>query len=331
MRSGGARGGGRGRATRAPHPKTDEAKATRRRGVSHAAPACRRSTRDLETLLEARRDEWSMQTDARAVRRARRGRGRAQEDRRSRAALAQPRRLPAAARHRRAARRVALARDVGRVQREPRVRQERAEPARVVDRVAADRGRPREGPAGSDLRSARAAAAAEPEAGEEARRGEAEQAGARRDVARGREHRALADRAQDQARRRADARGWSTPQGPRGRGAPVGAVAARRARAALRPAQRGRAAVARSTDVARARCSRGTGPSPTRSRSRSRSSARRTGDRTRDLDDATRAQARRRRCARCPAASARSCSSSRSSRSRRARSASRSATRCRRA
>ena len=37
---------------------------------------------------------------------------------------------------------------------------------------------------------ARAAAAAEPEAGEEARRGQAEQAGARRDVARGREPRA---------------------------------------------------------------------------------------------------------------------------------------------
>ena len=117
-------------------------------------------------------------------------------------------------------------------------------------------------------------------------------------------------------------------QGPRGRRPPVGAVAARRARAALRPAQRGRAGV-EGQGVARARSSTWDWPEPDKAafplaqlgaphrRSRARS-------RRRDAH-----AARRRSCARCPAASARPCSSSRSSRSRRARSASRSATRCR--
>ena len=127
------------------HAKTDEAKA--RIATAFATGATQTLMRDLETLLDARRDEWSMTDGARAVRRARRGRGRAQEVGRSRAALAEPRRLLAAPRHRRAARCVARARDVGRVQREPRASQERARPARVVDRVAADRRRAREGPA----------------------------------------------------------------------------------------------------------------------------------------------------------------------------------------
>ena len=175
----------------APHPKTDEAKAKIQAAFTTGA-GLQTLTRDLETLLEARRDEWSMMTtralfDALVEVAADRKKTADHEQRWLNLAgfLLRPGTGAPLDTWR-------VARDVGRVQRGPRVSQERARQARVVDRVAADRRRPREGPAGADLRPARAAAAAEHEAGEEARRGQAEQAGARRDVARGRVARAAA-------------------------------------------------------------------------------------------------------------------------------------------
>jgi molecular chaperone DnaK (HSP70) len=45
----------------APHPKTDEAKA-KIQAAFHTSAGLQTLTRDLETLLEARRDEWSMMT-----------------------------------------------------------------------------------------------------------------------------------------------------------------------------------------------------------------------------------------------------------------------------
>ena len=117
---------------------------------------------------------------------------------------------------------------------------------------------------------------------------QAEQAGARRDVARGRQPRAAARRQQGQARRRADAPAGAA-QGPRGPGAPVGAVAARRARPALRPAQRRRARRRRSRDWLR-RLLAWDWPEPDKAAFPLAQLGRRTGDRTRDLDDATRAQ-----------------------------------------
>ena len=136
-----------------------------------------------------------------------------------------------------------------------------------------------------------------------------------------------ADPARLQAQARRGARAATVDaQGSRGRRAPVGTVAHRRARAALRAAQLGRVAGPRQV-VARAAArvrlartrqgrlsARTARPAHRRSRARSRRrDARGTGGC---------------RPPRCPAASVRSCSSSRSSRSRHARSASRSATRC---
>ena len=314
----------------APHPRPT----TRRRGSrrrSGPATGWPTLTRDLETLLETRRDEWSMMTARALFDALRRGRGRAQEDRRSRAALAQPRRVPAAPRHRRAARHLARAHDVGRVQRGPRVPQERARQARVVDRVAPDRRRAREGPAGSDLRSARASCCCRTrKQAEEARRGEGR--ASRSSPRCGAWSRASSGSPVQHKIKLGDE--LHAPdgdaQGPRGRRPPVGAVARRRARAAVRPAQRRRAAEQGrgrgSAQLARA----GTGPSPTRPRSRSPSSAAAPAI-ARAISTTRPAASSPRSCARCRAAIARRSWSSRSSRSRRARSGSRSATRCRRA
>ena len=66
MRSGGAAPVTDGEAAAAPHPKTDEAKALLVAGFTTGGAALQGVTRELETLLEARRDEWSMMT-ARAL------------------------------------------------------------------------------------------------------------------------------------------------------------------------------------------------------------------------------------------------------------------------
>ncbi len=67
MRSGGvAPVAGDGDAAAAPHPKVDEAKALIANAFMSGGAALQGVTRDLETLLEARRDEWSMLT-ARAL------------------------------------------------------------------------------------------------------------------------------------------------------------------------------------------------------------------------------------------------------------------------
>jgi molecular chaperone DnaK (HSP70) len=65
MRSGGALASAETSADAAPHPKTDEAKALVTRAFT-TGDGLQTLTRDLETLLEARRDEWSMLT-ARAL------------------------------------------------------------------------------------------------------------------------------------------------------------------------------------------------------------------------------------------------------------------------
>ncbi|NVB77260.1 MAG: hsp70 family protein [Kofleriaceae bacterium] len=65
MRSGGAAPAADAAAEAAPHPKTDEAKGKIKAAFSTGA-GLSTLTRDLETLLEARRDEWSMMT-ARAL------------------------------------------------------------------------------------------------------------------------------------------------------------------------------------------------------------------------------------------------------------------------
>lgn len=65
MRSGGAAPSAEDSADSAPHPKTDEAKAMLNAAFSKGA-GLQTLTRDLETLFEARRDEWSMMT-ARAL------------------------------------------------------------------------------------------------------------------------------------------------------------------------------------------------------------------------------------------------------------------------
>ncbi|HEX5062467.1 MAG TPA: Hsp70 family protein, partial [Kofleriaceae bacterium] len=61
MRSGGAAPSVEAVAESAPHPKTDEAKAKIKAAFTTSA-GLQTLTRDLETLLEARRDEWSMMT-----------------------------------------------------------------------------------------------------------------------------------------------------------------------------------------------------------------------------------------------------------------------------
>ena len=65
MRSGGTAPSAEVAADSAPHPRTDEAKAVIQAAFSTGA-GLKTLTRDLETLLEARRDEWSMMT-ARAL------------------------------------------------------------------------------------------------------------------------------------------------------------------------------------------------------------------------------------------------------------------------
>jgi molecular chaperone DnaK (HSP70) len=65
MRSGGASAATTPTADAAPHPKTDEAKDKIRQAFTTGAGLAA-LTRDLETLLEARRDDWSMMT-ARAL------------------------------------------------------------------------------------------------------------------------------------------------------------------------------------------------------------------------------------------------------------------------
>ena len=156
------------RAHRSPKPQATRAapedrrgEGERRRRVHRPAPASPTLTRDLETLLEARRDEWSMQTtralfDALAEVAAERKKTADHEQRWLNLAgfLLRPG--------------TGAPLDAWRARVMWGVFNEnlafpktRAEPARVVDRVAADRRRPREGPAGADLRSARAAAAAE--------------------------------------------------------------------------------------------------------------------------------------------------------------------------
>jgi len=65
MRSGGAAPAPERAADAAPHPKVDEAKATLEAAFTTGAGLAT-LTRDLETLLEARRDDWSMMT-ARAL------------------------------------------------------------------------------------------------------------------------------------------------------------------------------------------------------------------------------------------------------------------------
>jgi hypothetical protein len=65
MRSGGSTPVAEAAADAAPHPKTDEAKAKITAAFERGA-ALDTLTRDLETLLEARRDDWSMMT-ARAL------------------------------------------------------------------------------------------------------------------------------------------------------------------------------------------------------------------------------------------------------------------------
>jgi molecular chaperone DnaK (HSP70) len=65
MRSGGTAPAADASADSAPHPKTDEAKARIKTAFSTGS-GLQTLTRDLETLLEARRDEWSMMT-ARAL------------------------------------------------------------------------------------------------------------------------------------------------------------------------------------------------------------------------------------------------------------------------
>jgi molecular chaperone DnaK (HSP70) len=61
MRSGGSAPSVEDVAESAPHPKTDEAKA-KIQGAFSTGAGLQTLTRDLETLLEARRDEWSMMT-----------------------------------------------------------------------------------------------------------------------------------------------------------------------------------------------------------------------------------------------------------------------------
>ncbi|HTL34518.1 MAG TPA: Hsp70 family protein [Kofleriaceae bacterium] len=61
MRSGGAAPAAEDAADASPHPKTEEAKAKVKAAFSTGA-GLQTLTRDLETLLETRRDEWSMQT-----------------------------------------------------------------------------------------------------------------------------------------------------------------------------------------------------------------------------------------------------------------------------
>ncbi|HEY5924397.1 MAG TPA: Hsp70 family protein [Kofleriaceae bacterium] len=61
MRSGGASTASEDVADASPHPKTDEAKAKLKAAFTTSA-GLQTLTRDLETLLEARRDEWSMMT-----------------------------------------------------------------------------------------------------------------------------------------------------------------------------------------------------------------------------------------------------------------------------
>jgi len=65
MRSGGAAPAAAASADAAPHPKTDEAK-ERIKAAFASGSGLATLTRDLETLLEARRDDWSMMT-ARAL------------------------------------------------------------------------------------------------------------------------------------------------------------------------------------------------------------------------------------------------------------------------
>jgi hypothetical protein len=65
MRSGGAAPSAEASADSAPHPKTDEAKAKLKAAFSTGS-GLQTLTRDLETLFEIRRDEWSMMT-ARAL------------------------------------------------------------------------------------------------------------------------------------------------------------------------------------------------------------------------------------------------------------------------
>ncbi len=66
MRSGGAAQTASSPADAAPHPKTEEAKDRLRSAFTAGSNALATLTRDLETLLEARRDDWSMMT-ARAL------------------------------------------------------------------------------------------------------------------------------------------------------------------------------------------------------------------------------------------------------------------------
>ena len=66
MRSGGSAPAAATSADAAPHPKTDEAKDKLRAAFTTGGNALATLTRDLETLLEARRDDWSMMT-ARAL------------------------------------------------------------------------------------------------------------------------------------------------------------------------------------------------------------------------------------------------------------------------
>jgi molecular chaperone DnaK (HSP70) len=61
MRSGGSAPAAQSSADAAPHPKTDEAKAKIQAAFT-AGTGLATLTRDLETLLEARRDDWSMMT-----------------------------------------------------------------------------------------------------------------------------------------------------------------------------------------------------------------------------------------------------------------------------
>ena len=278
----------RGAADAAPHPKTDEAKAKIKTAFATGA-GLQTLTRDLETLLETRRDEWSMMTtralfdalvEVAADRKKtadheqrwlnlagfllRPGTGAPLDAWRSRVMwgvfnenLAHPKSEPGKLAWWIVWRRIAGGLAKGQ-----------------QDQILRSRSRQLLLPS---TKQAKKLAEAKPSKQELAEMWRAVASMERLPVA-----------AQGEARRRAHPP-HGHAQGPRGCRAPVGAVAHRRARAALRPAQRGRAAE-QGQGVARRRCSRGTGPSPTRSAFPLAQLGRRTGDRTRDLDDATRAQ-----------------------------------------
>src|SRR5204863_80215 len=154
---------------------------------------------------------------------------------RARGALVEPRRLPPPSRLRRCRRRAAREPPLARARRRVAPCARRAVPGRVVESLEAHRGRPRGAPAG-----------APPPAGEprappprQAEGAAAGRAGAARDVAGGRELRASPRRGARGPGRGARRRGGARA---RDRAGAVGAGAARRACAALRPAQlRGRA------------------------------------------------------------------------------------------